>query len=118
MPKMKPKRTSPDTLRTKLGRLTRELRISRNMTQEEVGKSAGLTIGHVSLIENGKSNFTLDTLEGIAKAFNLTPVEFLDGAFRNGERSQVDEITGLLPLLQAEKLDLVHSLVKHLVAPN
>lgn len=58
----------------------KELRKSKNLTQEQLAEKTGIEKGQISRIENGKYNLTLATISKIAKAlgakvnFELQPV--------------------------------------------
>ena len=60
------------TLRAIMGKRIRELRLQKEMTQSDLGATAGITYGHVSLIENGQANITLETLEKISQVLNVS----------------------------------------------
>ncbi|HWA54406.1 MAG TPA: helix-turn-helix transcriptional regulator [Solirubrobacterales bacterium] len=51
-----------------LGKAIRQLREERGMTQEALAQEAGITVGHMSMIERGHSNPTWATVKSIAKA--------------------------------------------------
>lgn len=51
-----------------LGTAIRQLRNERGTTQEALAYGAGITVGHLSLIERGHSNPTWSTAKSIAKA--------------------------------------------------
>lgn len=55
-----------------LGAVIRQLRHSRNMTQEALAHGAGVTVGHLSMIERGHSNPTWGTVKGIARALGVS----------------------------------------------
>jgi transcriptional regulator with XRE-family HTH domain len=57
----------------------RNLRAQRNWTQAELGAHLGIDRGHVSEIECGKRMITLDTLQTLAKGFDLTMSALLKG---------------------------------------
>jgi len=46
----------------------KELRKSKNLTQEQLAKKTGIEKGQISRIENGKYNLTLATISKIATA--------------------------------------------------
>jgi transcriptional regulator with XRE-family HTH domain len=54
-----------------LGKAIRQLREERGMTQEALAQEAGVTVGHMSMIERGHSNPTWGTVKGIAKALGI-----------------------------------------------
>lgn len=58
-----------------LGKAIRQLRDKRGTTQEALAHAAGVTVGHLSMIERGHSNPTWGTVKGIANALNVTMSE-------------------------------------------
>jgi len=54
-----------------LGKAIRQLREERGMTQEALAQEAGVTVGHMSMIERGHSNPTWGTVKGIAAALDV-----------------------------------------------
>lgn len=54
-----------------LGKAIRQLREERSMTQEALAQEAGVTVGHMSMIERGHSNPTWGTVKGIAAALDV-----------------------------------------------
>lgn len=61
-----------------IGEKLRQLRKSKNITLEQLGKEAGLSAGFISLVENGKSNIALDTLSKILLALGSSLDQFFD----------------------------------------
>ena len=61
----------------KLGENMREIRLKKQMSQGDICRALNLDRAHVSNIENGKQNPTLDTIEKIAKALNVGVDELL-----------------------------------------
>ncbi|MBL4675683.1 MAG: helix-turn-helix transcriptional regulator [Mucilaginibacter sp.] len=55
-----------------MGRRIRELRISRNLSQEKLGNLAGIAVSQIGRIERGEINPTLSTLVVIADALGAT----------------------------------------------
>lgn len=54
-----------------LGKAIRQLRNERGMTQEALAQEAGVTVGHLSMIERGHSNPTWGTVRRIAGALGV-----------------------------------------------
>jgi len=65
-----------------LGKAIRQLREERGMTQEALAQEAGITVGHMSMIERGHSNPTWATVKAIASALSLSLVELATVASR------------------------------------
>ena len=58
-----------------LGKAIRQLRDKRGMTQEALAHAAGVTVGHLSMIERGHSNPTWATVKAIAAALDASMIE-------------------------------------------
>lgn len=58
-----------------LGKAIRQLRTERDMTQEALAHAAGVTVGHLSMIERGYSNPTWATVKAIATALDASMVD-------------------------------------------
>lgn len=49
----------------------------RNMSQKELARKIGITRQHLSSIENGRANWTIDILWHIAKELLISPNDIL-----------------------------------------
>ena len=58
-----------------LGKAIRQLRDKRGMTQEALAHAAGVTVGHLSMIERGHSNPTWATVKAIVAALDASMVD-------------------------------------------
>jgi len=65
-----------------LGKAIRQLREERGMTQEALAQEAGITVGHMSMIERGHSNPTWATVKAVASALNLSLTDVAAAASR------------------------------------
>lgn len=62
----------------KVGERIRELRISRGLTQEELGSVLGVTKGAIQKYENGQiRNFKANTIKQLSNYFGVPPVNFI-----------------------------------------
>lgn len=66
-----------ETVSKKLGENMRRIREEKKMSQGDICRILDFDRSHVSNIENGKQNPTLDTIEKIAKALNVSIKELL-----------------------------------------
>jgi transcriptional regulator with XRE-family HTH domain len=57
---------------TAMGRRIRDLRLSRGLSQEQLGNLAGIAVSQVGRIERGEINTTLSTLVSIARALEAS----------------------------------------------
>jgi transcriptional regulator with XRE-family HTH domain len=55
-----------------LGKAIRQLRDKRGMTQEALAHAAGVTVGHLSMIERGLSNPTWATVRSLADPLEVS----------------------------------------------
>jgi len=55
----------------------RALRLQRGLSQESLGRKTRLSVSYVSMLERGQRTPPLDTLEVLAKALAVSPVELL-----------------------------------------
>jgi XRE family transcriptional regulator, aerobic/anaerobic benzoate catabolism transcriptional regulator len=58
-----------------LGKAIRQLRDERGMTQEALAQEAGVTVGHMSMIERGHSNPTWATVKAVARVLGASMSE-------------------------------------------
>lgn len=59
-----------------VGSVLREFRLDRGLSQEELGRRAGLSMTYVSLVETGKRNPTVAAVAQILGALDVTWTEF------------------------------------------
>ena len=64
-----------------IGRFIRKLREQKQLTQEQLATKSGITYQHLSGMENGRENFTIDILESLARALEFPLPQFIAGAF-------------------------------------
>lgn len=65
----------PPTLFLKIGRVVREARLQRGLSQGELAFKIGMKQPDISMIERGKKNITLDTLARLCKALEIRELE-------------------------------------------
>jgi len=60
-----------------LGKAIRQLREERGMTQEALAQEAGITVGHMSMIERGHSNPTWATVKAITSVLGTSMTDLV-----------------------------------------
>ena len=65
-------------IKEKVGQRIKELRTKLGLSQEEFAFKCDLDRTYITSLERGKRNISLENLEKIAKAFNMTLSEFFD----------------------------------------
>ena len=69
--------SGPEPLRVLFGRRVRELRTQQGLTQQQLGRKAGMHPAYVGGIERGERNITLDGVERLARALGVSPAELV-----------------------------------------
>ena len=65
-------------IKEKVGQRIKELRTKQGLSQEEFAFKCDLDRTYITSLERGKRNISLENLEKIAKAFNITLSKFFD----------------------------------------
>lgn len=100
-----PRSRKTDSYDREVGLRVRTLRLSRRMSQNDVGERLGITFQQIQKYENGANRIGAGRLQRIAEIFEV-PVAVLFGASRREGRAGVDPFEGLrtpgaLQLLEA-----------------
>ena len=65
------------TISIKFGKKVREIRISQNISQEQLAHLADLHRTYIGMVERAEKNITLVNIEKIANALNVNITELL-----------------------------------------
>ena len=65
-------------IKEKVGKRIKELRQQQGMSQEEFAFKCDLDRTYITSLERGRRNVSLENLEKIEKAFNMTLSQFFD----------------------------------------
>lgn len=80
-----------------LGARIRKKREELNIPQAELASMAGLSVQHISNVENAKTKVGLETLVNIANALGCSVDELLCGSLQAGSRAvYIDEIASVI----------------------
>ncbi|SHN74292.1 Helix-turn-helix [Paenibacillus sp. ov031] len=86
-----------------VGEQVRNIRKSKNYTQEQLGEKVGLPQPYIGGIERGERNISLDTLERLLEALEVSPSEFFrgynDNYFSENEKAKESVLINLSELL-------------------
>jgi transcriptional regulator with XRE-family HTH domain len=75
------------SIRENFGQRLKVLRQHRKMSQDDVSLSSGVDRSYLSEIENGKSSPTLDIIDRIAKALNVSLSDLVKPGVAEPERT-------------------------------
>ena len=99
-----------------LGLRIRHLREDRGLTQEQLAERAGLSMKHLGLVERGKTNSTLSSLEGVSRALGVSLSDLFDFEHeRLGGEQLADRVGELLESAGDGERQLIYRLVKAVV---
>ncbi|WP_082038843.1 helix-turn-helix domain-containing protein [Vibrio rotiferianus] len=59
-----------------VGKKIKEIRKKKSLTIEDLSEKSGVSVGHISRLENGKKSPTISTLEKLATALDVPVVYF------------------------------------------
>jgi len=65
-------------LQEKVGKRIMQLRKIKKLSQQDLASEANIERSHLTVIESGKKNISLTTLERIMEALGTAPKEFFD----------------------------------------
>ena len=68
-----------ESLKHRLGRNLRALRIARGLTQEKLAEQLNVTPRYLAGIERGERNLTLDSIESLAVQLEVAALSLLVG---------------------------------------
>lgn len=98
-----PRRTTPSPFSSKVGARIRDLRIERDMSLGQVADAGAMSKGHLSSVEHGLAAITVETIERIALALGLLPMDLL--TFPDEDvRAEVGDLVRYLPGSEVPKL--------------
>jgi transcriptional regulator with XRE-family HTH domain len=64
-----------DALQLEVGKRIQELRIEKNISQQDLAAKCNFEKSNMSRLEAGKTNATLSTIQTVADALEILPVE-------------------------------------------
>lgn len=70
--------TQASEARLRFAKRVREYRLSSNLSQEQLAELTGLHRTYIGSVERGERNISIDNMEKIAQALNISLVDMLD----------------------------------------
>jgi transcriptional regulator with XRE-family HTH domain len=67
-----------ESARQVFGRNLRQVRLDKDLTQEELSHATGLRQSYISEIEAGKRNVSIDNIEALAKAMKVSLAQLFE----------------------------------------
>ena len=98
------------TIRKIVARNLKALRVSNGLTQAELAERTKVNVRHLSQMENGDLNLTLDTVERLARGLGVLASELLrndaDRPILQGNKKELAGIEAAIRLLRSYKSNL------------
>jgi len=99
-------------LRNLLGNRIRAIRHAKGLTQQNLADTSDLDYRYIGALERGERNFSVDTLEKVLAALNVTLYEmmYLDAEksdTKNARRDAVDEFMAITEGLTNEQIGIL-----------
>lgn len=101
-----------DSMRELLGRRIKELRKTKNMSQDQLAEKVDIDPKHLSRIEVGRSYPSLDTLESIAVVLGAEVKDFFEFMHVSKGTNLREEIAELLQEAPEEKQRMILKIVR------
>lgn len=101
-----------------IGERIRHYRKKRGWSQEELGFKASMHTSYVGEIERAEKSPTLDSLESISNALNVTLEELFQGTQPKGKSQEaqiVSDIVNELSALTENDLKRIHQMVRLMI---
>lgn len=95
-----------------VGNRIRELRKKRRLSQEELADMAKIHTAHLGRIERGEENPTLETVEKIINALDVSVGEFFNYNYNMSNDFSVNKIVSCLNAMTVEEREDVYKTVK------
>jgi len=103
-----------ETLKKKFGARLKEIRRSKNMTQENLAELTGMDTPNLSNIERGKKFVSAETLSKLAKALNITESTLFDFGHKKTKEELIEEIIYIIKNSDKNKLEYMHKMLINL----
>ncbi len=98
----------------RIGRKIREIRISKNLTQEYVATIANVNVSHISNIENNCVKISLPTLVNVCNALDTTVDYILSDEYKNPSSVIEQEILREVHSCTAETQEQILKIIRAL----
>jgi len=98
----------------RIGRKIKEIRISKNLTQEYVATIADVNVSHISNIENNRVKISLPTLINVCNALDTTVDYILADEYKNPSSVIEQEILREVHSCTAETQEQILKIIRAL----
>lgn len=100
---------------TEVGKRILKSRNAKGLTQEELSELSGVSIPHISNIENGKTKIKVDTLVKLSNALNVSADYLLCGSVDAAQFIQEKEMADILEGCTPHEKNIIYQLMRSYV---
>ncbi|MBO6087833.1 helix-turn-helix transcriptional regulator [bacterium] len=100
--------------RKMFGKRLKELRKSKNLTQEQLAELVGFEPNHLTKIESGKHFPQPEKLDSIAKVFDIQIKDLFDYEHKLPEQILKNKITNWLEEAQTPEIEYIYKTIQNL----
>lgn len=97
-----------------LGKRLKELRKQKNFTQDKFSELLGIDSKHLSRIECGKTQPSLNLIKNAAKIFDIELFEIFETNHIDNEENLIFKINNILKKTNLENLKIIYKIVKEI----
>ena len=91
-----------------IGRRIRQNRVRLNITQEQLAEMVNVSVPHISRIENGSSQPSLQVLVDICNILKITIDDLLEDSLATAKIKKVGRFDRLLSECSANEIELIY----------
>ncbi len=93
-----------------IGKKIRQIRLEKDLSQEELSEKIDISPRHMCTIENGKSFPSIETFVKIAKALDIDINKFFNLTIKNDDNLR-DEICNMVQISSVSELHLIRDII-------
>lgn len=100
---------------TKLGLRIKDLRKKKNFAQEALSEAASMNGQHLGEIERGNINISIQNLDKIAKALDVSLIDLLDTGHQQTKKVLYENIRKMLDTAEYEQIQMIHRIIQNVL---
>ena len=104
-----------NSLKKSFGARLKEIRISRNLNQEQLAEMVNMESRQISRIETGASFTTIENLYKIAKALDIDISKLFYIEHKKDKKALINEINNYISRANQEQIELIHKLIQTII---
>lgn len=105
-----------ETIAKRIGKRVKELRRPTELTQENLAQRLHMNVGSIGRIERGLASPAIETIEAIARVFEIDLAVFFTFPTEKGEQTRLDiEILSKLKELSQEDKKAIKDIIDRLI---